>query len=71
METEDTEIRFGVMAVRMGFASPDQIVGALDVQVKENLFTGRHRRIGAILLDQGILSRSQMQEVAKKLDQTT
>jgi len=71
METEDTEIRFGVMAVKMGFASPDQIVEALDTQVKENLFTGKHRRIGAILLDQGILSGSQMQEVAKKLNQIT
>jgi len=71
METEDIEIRFGVLAVRMGFASPDQIVDALDIQVKENLFTGKHRRIGSILLDQGILSRSQMQEVVKELDQTT
>jgi hypothetical protein len=71
METEYTEIRFGVMAVKMGFATPEQIVDALDIQVKENLFTGRHRRIGAILLDQGIFSRSQMEEVAKALDQIT
>jgi hypothetical protein len=71
METEDIEIRFGVIAVKMGFASPDQIVDALDIQVKENLFTGKHRRIGAILLDQGILSRLQMQEVAKALNQIT
>jgi hypothetical protein len=71
METEYTEIRFGVMAVKMGFATPEQIVDALDIQVKENLFTGRHRRIGAILLDQEIFSRSQMEEVAKALDQIT
>jgi hypothetical protein len=69
VETEDTEIRFGVIAVKMGFASPQQIVNALDIQVKENLSTGKHRRIGEILLDQGIISQLQMEEVVKELDQ--
>ena len=69
METEYTEIRFGVIAVKRGFASPQQIVDALEIQVKDNLSTGEHRRIGKILLDQGILSQLQMEEVVKELDQ--
>ena len=67
MKTEDIEMRFGVTAVKKGFATPDQIIKALEIQVKEDLSTGRHRRIGSILLEQGLISRPQMDEVAREL----
>jgi hypothetical protein len=69
MEIEDIGIRFGMIAVKMGFTTPDQIVDALEIQVKENLSTGKHRRIGKILLDLGFLSQIQMKEVLQELDQ--
>lgn len=67
METEDIEMRFGVMAVKMGFVSPNHVIDALEIQVKEDLATGKHRPVGAILLDQGLLTELQMQEVVREL----
>ena len=63
METEHREIRFGLVAIRQGFVTADQVVEALRVQIEEDLSTGKHRRIGTILLDQGLMALSQINEV--------
>ena len=63
METDYNEIRFGVVAVKKGFVTPDQIVNALHIQVSENLNSGDHRAIGAILVEQGLLTAPQLDEV--------
>ena len=68
METQEIEMRFGVTAVKKGFTTPDQVVKALEIQVKEDLSTGKHRRIGLILLEQGLISQTQMDEVVRELD---
>ena len=65
MDTENQEIRFGVIAVKKGFVKPDQIVYALSVQVSEDLKSGQHRPIGTILLDQEIITLGQFEEVLK------
>lgn len=69
METEDTEMRFGIIAVKMGIVTPDQIIKALEMQVKEDLSTGKHRRIGMILLEQGLITLSQMDAIMQELEQ--
>jgi len=70
METDYSEIRFGVVAVKKGFVTPDNIVKALSVQVSENLISGGHRAIGAILLDQGLMTAPQLEEVLSAMDET-
>lgn len=60
MDIEKAEFRFGAMAVRKGFVTPDQIIRALELQVKENLSDGSHRRLGEILMDQGLMEPSQI-----------
>ena len=54
MEDDQQEIRFGIVAVKKGFVTPDQVVKAFEIQLAEDLSTGEHKRIGNILLDQGI-----------------
>jgi len=63
METEHREIRFGLVAIRQGFVTADQVVEALRIQIEEDLSTGKHRRIGTILLDQRLMALSQINEV--------
>ncbi len=70
METDYREIRFGVVAVKKGFVTPDQIVKALSVQVSENLISGAHRAIGNILLDQTLITALQLEEILKAMNGT-
>ncbi len=63
METEHLDRRFGVSAVKKGWITADQIVEALRIQVMEDIEKGTHRLIGLILLEQGLLTLSQIDEV--------
>ncbi len=68
METDHRDIRFGTIGVEKGFVTPDQVIEALQIQVEENISTGKHRRIGKILLEQGLMTTSQINEVLKSMD---
>lgn len=68
MGLKPQEIRFGVMAVRHGFVTPEQVVDALEIQVVEDLSKGWHRPIGEILLEQELISRSQFDKVLNALE---
>ncbi len=63
METEHLDRRFGVSALEKGFVTADQIVEAFRIQVMEDIEKGKHRLIGRILLEQGLLTFSQIGEV--------
>lgn len=63
MKVQYQEIRFGTCAVKEGFVTPDQVVKAIEIQVREDLSTGRHKAIGEILLEQGIISRSELDDI--------
>jgi hypothetical protein len=67
MEMDHLEKRFGVLAVEKGFVTADHVIEALRIQVIEDLEKGRHRLIGRILLEQGLISLSQINEVLKSL----
>jgi len=64
MEKEPEAIRFGMMAVKMGFVTPKQVVEALKIQDSEACSTGTRRRpIGRILLNEGLITLQQLGEV--------
>ena len=63
METEHLEKRFGVLAVERGLITADQVIEALRIQVIEDLEKGKHRLIGRILLEQGLITLPQLEEV--------
>ena len=68
MEDKDTEMRFGILAVKKGMVEIDQVVKALEVQVREDLALGKRRRIGMILLEQGAINSQQIDEVVNELE---
>jgi hypothetical protein len=67
METEHLEKRFGVLAVEMGLITANQVIDALRIQVTEDVEKGKHRLIGRILLEQGLITLSQIDEVLKSM----
>ena len=68
MTEEDKEIRFGIVAVNKGYATAEQVIEALNIQVKEDISIGKHRKIGMILLEQGDLTLVQIDEVLHELE---
>ncbi|MDO9210295.1 MAG: hypothetical protein Q7V48_06035 [Deltaproteobacteria bacterium] len=67
METEHLEKRFGILAVEKGFITADQVIDALRIQVMEDIEKGKHRLIGRILLEQGLITLSQIEELLDSL----
>lgn len=57
-------LRFGELAVKMGFISPAQLDSALAKQDEENR-SNHHRVIGLILHDEGWMTTSQIEQVLK------
>ncbi len=69
MMAKPMEIRFGWVAIKKGYVTPQQVVDALVIQANENFTTGKHTRIGEILLELGLLNRSQIDEILQSLEQ--
>jgi hypothetical protein len=67
METQHLEKRFGVLAVEKGFITADQVIEALRIQVMEDIEKGKHRLIARILLEQGLITLSQIDEVLRSM----
>jgi len=67
MEKEPEAIRFGMMAVKKGFATPENVVQALKIQENEERSTGKRRPIGRILLNEGHITLQQMGEVLRSM----
>ena len=68
MGTKDKGIRFGMAAVDKGFVKTEDVIKALEIQYKENVFSEKHRRIGEILNDQGLMTTEQIDEVLESLE---
>lgn len=66
-ETQHLEKRFGVVAIESGYVTPAEFVEALKIQVLEDIEKGRHRLIGRILLEQGVMTLGQIDQVLGKL----
>jgi hypothetical protein len=67
METEHLEKRFGVLAVEKGLITAEQAIEALKIQVMEDIEKGKHRLIGRILLEQGVITLSQLDGVLRSM----
>ncbi len=59
--------RFGTAAIKMGFITPEQLLEALKIQVKENLDNSSHRLIGSILQEAGYMNFQQIDQVLKEI----
>jgi hypothetical protein len=57
------EKRFGAVAVEMGFITTEQILHAMNIQIKEDIEVGEHRLIGTILVEMGAMTKKQVKEV--------
>ena len=67
MGNEYLTYRFGFMTVKKGFATPEQVSNALEVQFDENVAARKHRLIGEILLDMGFMETSQVNKVLEDM----
>ena len=45
------EKRFGLIAIRKGFITQEDLIKALSIQVREDVEFESHRQVGEILLD--------------------
>jgi hypothetical protein len=61
------EERFGNIAIAKGFISPEELLNALRIQVQEETEKKQHRLVGQILLEQGVISGEQIQQVMAEL----
>jgi len=67
MEEVHLEKRFGVSAVKKGFITADEVIEALRIQVMEDIEKGQHRLIGRILLEQGCMTLSEIDDVLESI----
>jgi hypothetical protein len=64
---EHYEKRFGITAVEMGWITADDLVRALTVQVEEDLRKVRHRLLGEIFFEMGLLTDRQIEAVLDRM----
>jgi hypothetical protein len=67
MEGKIIETRFGIKAVEKGFIAPEQLIDALRIQVMGDLEQKQHKLIGTILLEMGVMTSEQIDEVVRAL----
>jgi hypothetical protein len=68
MDKNRRGIRFGVAAVEKGYITPQQLVEVLRIQVEENLNTKQHRLLGMILLEQGVLTLDEVDDILQYME---
>ena len=67
MKGHVVEIRFGIVAIDKGFITAEQLIQALRMQVIGDIEQGEHKLIGTILLEMGLVTGVQIDEVVKEL----
>ncbi|MFC1533356.1 hypothetical protein ACFL7M_08345 [Thermodesulfobacteriota bacterium] len=66
MKGQAIETRFGIIAVDKGFITTE-LIEALRIQVMGNIEKNEHKLIGTILLDIGLVTNEQINEIVKEL----
>ena len=61
--------RFGTIAVDKGYIDEDQLIKALEIQAKENVMEGKHRLLGQIFVEEGLLTELQVDEILETMNQ--
>ena len=59
------EIRFGNIAMSKGFITGEQLVNAINIQIKTEVESREHKLLGEILVDEGFMKESQVKKVLK------
>ena len=63
------EKRFGMIAVGKGFITLEQLLGAMKIQISDDVDDKKsHRLIGEILIEMGLLNPPQIREVLDSMD---
>jgi len=62
--------RFGTIAVDKEYINEDQLIKVLEMQAKENVMEGKHRLLGQILVDEGLLTTTQVDIILETMNQT-
>ena len=61
-------ITFGQLAIRKGYVSSQQVEEALGIQVSLNERDGKHKLIGLIMLEMGVLGTTELIDVLKDME---
>ena len=61
--TDTIENHFGIVAIKGGFITPEQLTDALKTQILEELKDDRHRIIGNILYERGYITMPKIADV--------
>ena len=67
MKTGHHKKRFGMIAIKNGFITPEQLIEALTIQGSEDIEQGFHRQVGEILLHQNIMTANQVEKVVTEI----
>jgi len=62
--------KVGEIAVRLGFITPEEVHKALRRQQEIEKTEGKRRLLGLVMVEQGLLSTTQLIEVLKELEHT-
>ena len=61
--------RFGTIAVDKGYINENQLVKAMRIQAKENVKEDKHRLLGQIFVENGLLTNAQVDEILETMSQ--
>jgi len=65
--SESIRKRFGVIAIEKGFITAEQLIHAIEEQIRDEIGQERHRLIGEILCENGYMTKPQCDEVLMEL----
>lgn len=65
--SESIRKRFGVIAIEKGFITAEQLIHAIEKQIRDEIGQERHRLIGEILCKKGYMTKPQCDEVLMEL----
>lgn len=65
--SESIRKRFGVIAIEKGFIATEQLIHAIEEQIRDEIAQERHRLIGEILCEKGYMTKEQCDEVLMEL----
>lgn len=60
-------MRFGLIAADKGFITIEQLIEAMNIQIREDFERKHHRPVGVILVELGHMTSSQVLEVLKQM----
>lgn len=63
MLSDNIELRFGQLAIKMGYITLQQLIDAVAIQILEEYQNSSHRLIGMILVEKGFMTLDEVHDV--------